>query len=617
MQPVSPPATSRPGTGTDAPAYTLADVRVLLARGENLAAFEATSSVSAEPGTATDVERRYLRALSLARSGATEHAKREVDEALRLESTTSLAARLEEDIAALFARIAKDEAAQVGGPERFAAAAQAYESISDRLGRPYACVNAATLWMIAGNVDHARVLARLSIDMVHARLDDSDPSDGYWDLVTEAEASVVLGELSHAEELLCRADLLSTNDLGARASTRRQLNMLACELDLDLSALLDALPQPEVVHYTGHMTRGGSDRSRLAVEDLERVSREVEEMITASRARFFFGGLACGADIIIAERALACDAELHVVLPFDTEEYVDVSVRPGGDGWATRFQRCLDAAASVTKASDSAYLGDDVLFQYASRLAMGAAINRARQLESSAWQLAVWDHVEEPGAVGTSGDVHAWREAGGNTRVVTVRPSTPIAAPTRVTASRRVVRSILFGDFSGFSRLRDQHVAAFVDSVMEPVARSLHPFEDSIIVRNTWGDGVFLVLDGLVAGAQCALAIQETLADIDLVAAGLPGDLSLRLAGHVAPVFDMNDPLLGAPTVMGRELTRAARIEPRTPTGEVYVTAAFAGLMALTPGCGVTAEYVGVMTTAKDFESAPVYRLRRSLAQER
>jgi hypothetical protein len=98
-----------------------------------------------------------------------------------------------------------------------------------------------------------------------------------------------------------------------------------------------------------------------------------------------------------------------------------------------------------------------------------------------------------------------------------------------------------------------------------------------------------LVLDGLVAGAQCALAVQEDSAEVDLVGAGLPGDMSLPLAGHVGPVLDMYDPLLRGPTVMGRELTRAARVEPRTPTGEVYVTAAFAGLMALTAGCGVTA----------------------------
>jgi hypothetical protein len=245
---------------------------------------------------------------------------------------------------------------------------------------------------------------------------------------------------------------------------------------------------------------------------------------------------------------------------------------------------------------------------------MGAAINRSRQLESSAWQLAVWDQVDELGGVGTSGDVRAWRAAGGKTRVVTVPSSTSIGVAAPAAVSRRTMRSILFGDFSGFSRLRDQHVAAFVECVLEPLARALDPFEDSIVVRNTWGDGLFLVLNGLVVGAQCALTIQETLADIDLVAAGLPGDMSLRLAGHVAPVFDLYDPLLGGPNALGRELTRAARVEPRTPTGEVYVTSAFAGMMALTPGCGMTAEYVGVMTTAKDFESAPVYRLRRSLA---
>jgi adenylate cyclase len=609
---VSVPVSPSPSTGFGALEYSLADVRSLLARGEYLAAFEATSSVSTEPGTATEIERRYLRAFSLARSGATEHAKRAVGEALQMKGATALDSRLDEDIAALAARIAKDEAAQVGDPEQFAAAARAYEEISDRLGRPYACINAATLWMLAGRLDHARVLARRSIDLVHARADENHPVDEYWDLVTEAEASIVLGDLPHAEELLQCADLSGTGDLGARASTRRQLNLIASELDTDLSGLVDALRQPEVVHYTGHMTRQGSDRSRLPVEHLDRVAREVEQIITTSRAGFFFGGLACGADIIIAEQALACGAELHVVLPFETAEYVDISVRPGGDGWETRFRRCLDAATTVTQASDSAYLGDDVLFEYASRLAMGAALNRARQLESNAWQLAVWDQIDDPGGVGTSGDVRAWREAGGDTRIVTVPSSGPTAAAAPAAASRRAVRSILFGDFSGFSRLRDQHVAAFVDSVMGPLARALEPFEDSIVVRNTWGDGLFLVLDGLVVGAQCALAIQEALGEIDLVAAGLPGDMSLRLAGHVAPVLDVYDPLLKGPTVMGRELTRAARVEPRTPTGQVYVTSAFAGLMALTPGCGVTAEYVGVMTTAKDFESAPVYRLRRS-----
>jgi hypothetical protein len=63
--------------------------------------------------------------------------------------------------------------------------------------------------------------------------------------------------------------------------------------------------------------------------------------------------------------------------------------------------------------------------------------------------------------------------------------------------------------------------------------------------------------------------------------------------------------------VMGRGLTRAARIEPRTPAGEVYVTTGFAALLRLEPGSGVTSEYVGHLTTAKNFETTPMYLLRR------
>ena len=56
--------------------------------------------------------------------------------------------------------------------------------------------------------------------------------------------------------------------------------------------------------------------------------------------------------------------------------------------------------------------------------------------------------------------------------------------------------------------------------------------------------------------------------------------------------------------------TRQHRLE-RTPAGEVYVTTGFAALLRLEPGCGVTSEYVGHLTTAKNFETTPMYLLRR------
>src|SRR5271155_5755557 len=58
-------------------------------------------------------------------------------------------------------------------------------------------------------------------------------------------------------------------------------------------------------------------------------------------------------------------------------------------------------------------------------------------------------------------------------------------------------------------------------------------------------------------------------------------------------------------------LTRAARIEPRTPEGEVYVTDAFAALLSLEPAAPFATEYVGRVTTAKEFETIPMYQLQR------
>ena len=98
---------------------------------------------------------------------------------------------------------------------------------------------------------------------------------------------------------------------------------------------------------------------------------------------------------------------------------------------------------------------------------------------------------------------------------------------------------------------------------------------------------------------------------IDLVTCGLPPDLSLRIGVHAGPILRLADPFCGADGWWGREMTRAARIEPRTPEGEVYGTDALAALIAIEPSSGIACDYVGRVTTAKEFETIPMYRLRR------
>jgi len=242
---------------------------------------------------------------------------------------------------------------------------------------------------------------------------------------------------------------------------------------------------------------------------------------------------------------------------------------------------------------------------------MGQAMNRAASLDARMWQLAVFDGEEGSETGGTAHDIQQWRHAGGETEIIRVNSTRAQTAAPFPASSKRVIRSVLFGDFKGFSRLRDEHIKLFLATVMQPVAEVLDRYAEHVIVRNTWGDGLFIIMDNAVNGARCALDLQERLHSVDLTAAGLPADLALRLGGHTAPLVPVYDPVLRINMVMGRGLTRAARIEPRTPPGEVYVTSGFAALLRLEPECGVTSEYVGHLTTAKNFETTPMYLLRR------
>lgn len=262
---------------------------------------------------------------------------------------------------------------------------------------------------------------------------------------------------------------------------------------------------------------------------------------------------------------------------------------------------------------DSGYLGDDTLFGYSSSIAMGHAVIRARTLDSDAVQLAVWDGQASTLPAGTAHDVALWRAGGRITEIIDVRREVGSGhADTEARSgrvggeSRRTVQAVLFGDLVGFSRLRDQDIRAYAEEVLVRFAATLDRFESNITDRNTWGDAIFVALDDVVAAARCARALQADLADDDRFA--------MRMSAHVGVALITRDPIRERLGVMGRELTRAARIEPLTPPGEVYTTSAFAAMIALRPDCAVVPEYVGTLPSAKGFETIPMYVLKDSIA---
>ena len=584
------------------PAAWLARVRRLESRGELLLAYDtALQGLEAHSG---DLWLAHRAVLNLAKAGATARAEKEY-ERLGLHRSS------EPDVAALGARIAKDRALAAGSAERAALlsrAADRYEAVYHRGGGYYPGINVATLRLLAGELPAAERVAREVLALCNSPGETTE--EAYYRAATEAEAALVLGDAGMAREALIRAARCG-NDLAARAATRRQLRLICSARALGDEVLAPLAP-PAVIHYTGHMIAAPQRTGRFPAEQEADAAAAIAARLVQSAVGIGYGALAAGADILFAEALLARGAELHVVLPFVREEFTAISVVPSGPGWLKRFEACLQRANSVTYATDDRYLGHDWIFAYGSFVAMGLAVLRARFLDAAVRQIALWDGEETTGVAGTGFDVRTWRDFGLPAEIIACRNNAELrataAASVSTGAGQRELRAMLFGDVKGFSKLTEEQVPAFVTHVLGTLGEVLAQYGDNVLYRNTWGDGIFLVLNDAAAAARCALALQAALNAIDLPSHGLPDTLSIRLGGHFGPVFETNDPIQGLTNFFGAHVSRTARIEPVTPPGEVYVTEQFAARLALEPG-GFACDYVGQVPAAKDYGTMRMYHL--------
>lgn len=613
------------GVATATTADVLAAVRRAERSGDYLAAFDlASRALDGKPAlaaTGDGLALRHRAVLALARSGATRRAR-------ALFAGLGLDGNPDPEVAALDARLAKDEALAATGGDRARLAqiaAERYAAVYARSGGHYPAVNAATMYRLAGDRARSDELARAALAAAAA---PADGMDAYWATCSAAEAQLLLGDDRAAERSVYRAAQLNPTDHAARATTLRQLRLVRTLVgaDPDEVGVLDRLKPPAAIHYTGHRIAPPGVDGRFPARAEAAVAGKIRDQLTLLGAGYGFGALAAGADILIAEALLARGAELHVVLPCGDAEFIRKSVHVGGADdarWEERFRACLAAATSVIHATPDAVSVDDELFRYASRLAMGLAVLRARHLMTDAVQLAVWDQQPTELRAGTYPDVMAWLGSGHVTTVVElVRSSAPTGGGVVVPATpaareppgARRVRAMLFGDIKGFSKLAEDQVPTFVEAVLGAFGRVLDEFGPAIEERNTWGDGIYVVVREPAIAARVALALQAALDRVDLAALGLPPHLALRLGGHVGPVYALADAVAGRPSHFGTHVTRTARIEPVTPEGEVFVTEAFAAAVALDDP-SFRCEYVGHMPAAKGFGAMRMHSLRRGTTE--
>ena len=365
--------------------------------------------------------------------------------------------------------------------------------------------------------------------------------------------------------------------------------------------------------YCGHMFNADP---QLEAELAERIDAAiVEHQVTVG-----YGPLACGADILIAETLLKHGAELHVVLPFAEDDFIAESVLSGGQEWLPRYYACMHAATAVHFASPCAYVGDDNQFAYNSQYAMGLVALRAKIEGVGKVQLAVVSDkissLSQTGLAGTVADIRQWEAMHGKTVAIPAGPvprNLVFPSHDRLrTGTRREIRSILFADYKGFSRLSERELPHFMNRVMGQIADVLNDAGDHVEFRNTWGDAIYAVIDEPIHAATIALELQSRLEDLPQVL--IPeGDVAgMRIGVHYGPIWVGTDRITGNRLWYGGEVNRTARIEPVTPVGGVYCTDAFAAalLVAECQNCQFTP--VGKKDLAKNFGAIELYRLERA-----
>ncbi len=600
-------------------------IRALLNSSQNHLAFETAQRLLREPiaDSATETWLRYLAALAAARGGAREMARSLLES---LQHCPAPEATFAADIESLAGRLAKDVCFDArDDATRHAAAVEAaacYLRADAIHPNVYAKINAASLAAIAGDEASARSIAQTVI----AALPIGD-NDDHWTHATRGEACLLRDDVAGAINAYNRACVSAGSRFGDIASMRRQLCMLQ-RVRPAAAQVLAIVAVPNVLAFSGHLIDApdrAAPRFPAYLEGAVRtaIEREIDTLLPV----IAYTQAANGSDILFCEVLLARGQELNIVLPFAREDYAAHSVAPAGGEWQARFDHILAKASSVTYATEGLYLGDNTLFQHVSDLILGLASLRAQSLSVEPTMLVVSDDSQAGATGGTHDTLAMWQQRGHrhiSVDLKALRKATPIPAPSQSSslalarippkltplAGGRHIKSLLFADLKGFSKLQEQHAPGFFNAFLGAVPKALAVHGIEPLEMSSRGDGLYMVFATAEDSALFSWELSVAMGTVDWTDLNLPADTHVRIALHAGPVFIAIDPVNRKLAHYGSHVTRAARVEPIVVPGQILVTEPFAAVLAAQARSAFSCDLVGIEPLAKGFGESRLYRLR-------
>lgn len=278
-------------------------------------------------------------------------------------------------------RMLKDEARKANGDAQtrlYLRSTKAYADAAALAQDSYPLINAATMSMFAGQTGQMESQAKQVMALLHSGAGAGETP--YWHEATKAEALLLLKKRSEAEAALVDAVKHAPEAWEDHATTLRQFRAILRHRGQPDNWLAAYAP-PGSIFFKGMMGISPDDHKAT-----DAINRGVGD----SGARFAYGALAAGADILIAEAVMRNGGELHLILPVIPSAFKAQSVTPYGDHWSQRFDALFEQATSVEVVDNDDRLSVAAI-DLAAAVAKGRAIENAARLESEAFMFEVAD----------------------------------------------------------------------------------------------------------------------------------------------------------------------------------------------------------------------------------
>jgi tetratricopeptide (TPR) repeat protein len=384
------------GAGAGPPAITVAHILIQSGRPDL-----ALQVLDAGGGNA--LRALQLRALAKARLGS-------VDEAIAILEKLHASGQLDAETGGLLGGRYKQKWMKQKSERPFLEKSfQTYADTFAATADAYPGINAAAMALWLGNTEESRNIARQVLDANELSGVPRD-SMNQWELATQAEAYLLLGELDRAAEWYSLAVARNPMAIENIAVMRRQARTNLEKLLLPTDSLDSAFPIGRVAAFAGHMVDAperATPRFPPAKEPAVRAA--IRQRLERADVAYGFSSLARGSDILFVEELLARGGAVRVLLPFPRSDFEKASV---GDAWSARFAALLDddrVESEVLRDTAPSEKDQPDAFAECNRQILTKATSFAERMDEKPMLLAVWDGKPGDGRGGTADVIEQWQ----------------------------------------------------------------------------------------------------------------------------------------------------------------------------------------------------------------